>query len=159
VAFEMHNNGPPITEARISAVEHKLGIVLPGGYLAFLMRNNGGIPKPRFFPIRGLDDNPFGGIQLFFGIDETVRSADLEWNYETFSGRIPHNLLPIACDDAGNLICISLNGVDGDMVYLWYHDDEHTPPTYNNVYFIAESFAAFLESIHFEELVIQSQKN
>ena len=37
-------------------------------------------------------------------------------------------------------------------MYYWDHDAEHTPPTYDNIYFIAESFPAFLESIHFQDI-------
>ena len=38
------------------------------------------------------------------------------------------------------------------MVYYWDHDREHSPPTYDNLFLIAETFDEFLDSIYFEDL-------
>jgi hypothetical protein len=42
--------------------------------------------------------------------------------------------------------------VNEGIVYSWDHDAEHSPPTYDNVYFIAESSDAFLNGIHFQDI-------
>jgi hypothetical protein len=150
LTFAMLEVGSALTEARIAALEQKLAVVLPADYRMFLTRNNGGRPDPRHFPIYGLHNNPFGGIQIFFEVDCAVQSANIDWNHVTYLGRIPKNLLPIACDDGGNLICLSLGGADRGAVYYWDHDDEHSPPSYDNVYLIAQTFGEFLDSIYLE---------
>jgi hypothetical protein len=61
-------------------------------------------------------------------------------------------LLPVAGDGSGNLICLSFEGANKGAVYFWDHDEEHSPPTYENVYLIAETFEKFLNSIYFEDL-------
>jgi hypothetical protein len=65
---------------------------------------------------------------------------------------MPRELLPIAHDGSGNVICLSRAGVNKHNVYYWDHDAEHSSPTYDNVYFIAESFDAFLDGIHFRDI-------
>ena len=150
--FEMLDTGPPLTDARIDRLERELGIKLPEGYRSFLRRYNGGHPDPAFFPIRGLESNPSRAIHYFFGIDDPLESNCLDWNYRILKGRIPRELLAIAGDDTGNLICLSLKGPNEGTVYFWDHDDEHSPPTYGNLYLIAETFSKFLDGIHFEDL-------
>src|SRR5262249_6098169 len=106
----MLDTGPPLTDARIDRLERELGIKLPEGYRSFLRRYNGGRPNPEFFPIQGLENNPFGGIHHFLGIDIPVESSCIDWNYRILKGRIPRELLPIAGDHMGNAICLSLRG-------------------------------------------------
>jgi hypothetical protein len=38
--------------------------------------------------------------------------------------------------------------MDKGRVYYWDHDNEHWPPSYDNLYMIAETFGEFLDSIH-----------
>ncbi len=52
-------------------------------------------------------------------------------------------------EDCGNIICLSLTGDTAGKVYYWDHDGETDPPTFDNVYKIADSFQGFLDSIHF----------
>ena len=158
MTFAMLEVGPPLTDARIATLERKLAVVLPADYRMFLKQYNGGRPDPRYFPIHGLDNNSFGGIQIFFELDCKIQSANIDWNYLTYMRRIPGNLFPIACDDGGNLICLSVGGSDKGAVYYWDHDNEHSPPSYDNVYLIAETFGEFLDSIHFEDLSAEVEK-
>jgi cell wall assembly regulator SMI1 len=150
--FEMLDTGPPLTDLRIGVLERKLGIVLPEGYRSFLLRHNGGRPKPDFFPIQACENNPFGSIHYFNGIGWPANSSNIEWNYKTFRGRMPREFLPIAGDGSGNEICLSLKGTNKGAVYFWDHDEEHSPPTYENVYLVAETFEGFLDSFYFEDL-------
>jgi len=97
--------------------EKELGMPLPPAYRAFLLRCNGGRPDPDFFPIRGLENNPFGGLHYFWGLDLEIESCNLDWTYRTYRGRMPSNLLAIAGTGMGDEICLSLRGVDKDTVY------------------------------------------
>lgn len=155
MTFVMHDFGPPLTNARIAELERELGVTLTTDYRIFLMKHNGGRPDPRFFPVRGLDGNLFRGIQIFFGVDSKIKSTNVDWNYLTYLGRIPRNLLPIACDDEGNLICLSLGELDEGSINYWDHNNEHSPPSYDNVHLIADTFGDFLDGIHFEDLSAQ----
>lgn len=157
--FEMLDVGPPLTDLRIGALERELGVALPHGYRSFLLRHNGGRPKPDFFPIRDFDRSSFGSVHYFFGVDGTVRSNNVDWNYRTYYRRIPIELLPIAGDGSGNLICLSIIGSNEDAVYYWDHDDERSPPTYDNIYVIAETFDKFLGSIYFEDISAEVEKS
>ena len=144
----MKELGPPLTEADIEWLEREISIRLPGEYRAFLLKYNGGRPSPGAFPIQGLANNPFGNIQVFFRIGGPIESSNLDWEYNVFAGRIPANLLAIACDDCGDLICLSLFGPDAGSVVFWDILNEPDEPTYANVYPVADSFEEFLEGIY-----------
>jgi hypothetical protein len=152
VEFEMRELGSPLTDARIAMLERQLGVRLPESYRSFLLRYNGGRPEPDFFPIRGFDRAAFGGVDYFFGLDRSIRSNSIDWNYRMYLGRIPTEFLPVAGDASGNVICLSLAGVNRDAVYFWDHDNEYSPPGYDNVHFVADSFSKFLDSLYFEDL-------
>jgi len=131
----------------LEAIELQAGARLPNEYKAFLLRHNGGRPRPNAFPIQGLPNNPFGVIQVFFGIDDPVESCNLDWNIKTLNARLPANLFPIACDDGGDIVCLSLFGDDAGSVLFWDCYNEPGEPSYANVYRIAESFTAFIEGL------------
>lgn len=151
--------GRPLADEDIAELEKKLEVTLPEDYKVFLKQNNGGRPHPSYFPIIGFDKNPIGTIQVFFRIDGPIKSSKLDWNYQTFRGRIPDNLFPIACEDGGSLICISLTGSDKGAVYYWNYYGESQPPSYDNVYQIAGTFQDFLKSIHFFEPLAEENAN
>ena len=156
--FEILEAGPPLTELQVDRLERQLGMTLPKNYRSFLLRYNGGRPDPAFFPIRDFDRSafgdrsPFGAIHFFFGLSRTVQSSNLGWNFSTLRGRMPRELLPIAGDESGNRICLAVTGTNAGCVYFWDHDDEHSPPTYANLYLIASSFEEFLDGIYFEDI-------
>src|SRR5262249_17496855 len=143
MTFEMLDVGSPLTTARLDALERQLGITLPENYKLFLLNHNGGRPKPNFFPIHGFERSPFGSIHYFFGINDHIKSSNVGWNYKTYNGRIPRELLPIAGDGSGNVICLSHKGVNKGFVYYWDHDAETSPPTYDNIYLISDDFDKF----------------
>ena len=53
----------PLSAEDVQAIEAQIGVRLPDDYKAFLLRHNGGRPRPNAFPIQGLANNPFGVIQ------------------------------------------------------------------------------------------------
>jgi hypothetical protein len=137
----------PLSGEDIVSFERAVGRVLPAGYAAFLLRYNGGLPSPDSFPIQGMQDNLYGVVQEFLGIDCPIESSNLDWNQQILKGRIPDNLFPIACTPSGDLLCLSLSGDDIGEVVFWDSYKEHSPPTYANVYPVAESFEAFIEKL------------
>lgn len=144
--YESHS---PLVEEDIAEVEQQLGVIFPPDYRAFLLAHNGGYPDPNVFPISGLQSDDHGILEWFFCI-QAGDYNDLIRNTSTFRGRVPPNLIPIASDPGGNLICLSVTGRDVGTVYYWDHEeevDEGEPPDYTNVYFIADSFSTLLDSL------------
>ena len=131
--ISMREGGPSVSYADVERLETTIGRILPDDFKRFLMQFNGGRPEPNTYPLLGLDKNPYGVVHFFFGIDGPIESYSLDWVYEVASGRIPDNLFPIACDDGGDLLCLSLYGDDAGSVVFWDYYAEHYPPTYDNV--------------------------
>jgi hypothetical protein len=158
MAYVIRNPGRRLLDADILALEKKIGTNLPADYKEFLMRSNGGRPDPKFFPIRGFENNPFGQVQGFLGIDDPEESCRLDWKYRAFRGRIPANFFPIACEDGGSLICLCLSGPDTGHVYYWNYYGEAKPSVGDNVYFIAETFQGFLDSLQFHDPLAEMER-
>jgi hypothetical protein len=147
MVYRFDECGPELCPERIRRLESELGMSLPDEYKTFLLRHNGGRPIPNAFPIEGLANNPFGVIQVFFGVDDPIESCNVDWNYDVHKGRVPSNLLPIATDDGGDLVCLSIFGDDSGAVLFWDRHSEPAEPSYENVYRIAASFAGFIDGI------------
>lgn len=152
MTFTMIKTGTPITELDIKRLEKKTKTELPHGYREFLLKYNGGHVDPKYYPIQGLYNNPFGEIQLFFGINHPIESCRPDWNHEVFCNRMPIGFFPIAAEGGGNIICLSLKGNTQGGVFYWNHDEETEPPTFANVYKIADSFEQFLESLQYVDI-------
>lgn len=143
----MNDCGRLLAEGDIASFEDTIGRVLPERYKAFLLLYNGGLPAPDSFPIEGMSGNPYGIIQEFLGIDCPIDSSNLAWNYEILKGRIPDDLIAIACTPSGDVICISISGERIGSVLLWDCYHEHSPPTNANVYRIAQTFDEFINGL------------
>jgi cell wall assembly regulator SMI1 len=127
----------PLSRKIIKKVEKELGATFPDAYLNFLLTHNGGKPKINLFPINGDEFDENGIIQKFLGIKDGEYD-DITHRLRVFQNSIPENLLPIAYDPGGNLICLSIQGSDRETVYFWDHED-------NKKYIIAASFEDFIE--------------
>jgi cell wall assembly regulator SMI1 len=141
---------PSLREEDLTAVERQLGITLPSDYRRFLLTHNGGHPEPDTFPLSSFTEGDFGVLNRFLGIREGEYDDLVNYYTKVFRDRVPRNLLPIANDPGGNLICLSVSGPDRGKVYWWFHEeeaDEGEPPTYRNIYFVADSFNDLLKSL------------
>ena len=70
---------------------------------------------------------------------------DLMSQFEIFKSRISSTCIPIGRDTGGNIV--SLNLSDGNYGYVYIWDHEEGTKTKDNLYFIADSFKSFLNSI------------
>lgn len=136
-----------LTEHDLDQLEIRIGVRLPHDYREFLLKYNGGRPIPSGFLIQGFPNNPYGMIHYFFGIDDQLESNNLMWHWEVMNGRLPDGLLPIAGDHSGDLLCLTLYGDKHGSVVFWDFYDEHYPPTYKNIYHVANSFSDFIDSL------------
>jgi hypothetical protein len=135
------------SEDDIRALELRLGAVLPIDYRTFLAQVNGGRPKPCAF------EGPTGDgsvVHFFFTLDPGAPHYRLHRKIDTYTGRVPDKLLPIACDDFGNLILLDLGARSVGEVYFWDHEQENmeSDPYWENISPIASSFTEFVNALH-----------
>lgn len=143
--MELQSIGPSIDEVTVARFERRIGTRLPDDYRAFLLEHNGGKPKLRCFTFADRK-GPYtdGAIRAFAGLGEP-EYYDLEKLYGTYyeDGRVPGEVLPIAVDSFGNLVCLAVRGAHRGRVYFWDHERETDPATYLNMDRVADSFSTF----------------
>jgi hypothetical protein len=132
----------------IEEFELVIGTPLPADYRAFLLTSNGGDPEPNEAaappPVNTV------GVRRFYGILPGQGDGDLKHHRDAMTQRVPPGLLPIAEDDCGNRFCLSVRREDLGCLYFWDHEleaDEGEPPTFANLFKIANSFHAFFEGL------------
>lgn len=130
--------GKPATEEQIAAFEKIEGVTLPAGYRAFLETYNGGRPIPDAFRF---GTKPGSLLNTFFELDEGEgETDDLQTMCDRYRRRIPHTMMPIACDAGNNVILLGVHGEHYGRVYFL---DQMDP---RPIFEIAPSFEAFLGS-------------
>ncbi len=135
--------GDPVGPAQVADAELELGARLPAAYRAFVLAHNGGHPEPAAF----FRQDPMGGGSVAGAVNELYELDELRRMLGIYLGRIPDGLLPIGDDQDGNQLLLGLEGRNAGRVYLWTHADEHRPPTFGNVWFVADSFDRFLGAL------------
>jgi len=145
---QITNTYPPAPEAAVAAFEAQLNVQLPPDYRIFLLKHNGGKPKPQTFFISAEQGDDL--LRYFLGIPPVLEFYNIYDYVKTYRGRIPQNFLPIGEDYLANLVCLSIAGDDYGRVYFWDHDWEVTEstPDYSNVYLLADSFDSFLNKLY-----------
>lgn len=140
-----------LAEADLAAFEAKWDVKLPAQYRKFLRNYDGGYPDPTGFNFKSGKGG--SALSCFFGVKQNV-DLSLDDALRTFKDRIPQRFFPVADDQGGNLICISLFGEDHGKIYFWNHELEadetqgFTPETTNNLILVADSFDEFIEGLH-----------
>ena len=143
----IQNTEPPLSAQRVKQVEKKYGIKLPLQYRNFLLAHNGGQPIPNEFHFKKKQGQYTDSIVDWFLAIYEGENDNFEEYYDTYKideNRIPENLVPIAHDPGGNLICISVSGDDEGAVFFWDHEHEEDG---DNIHLIADSFDEFLSGL------------
>ncbi len=138
----------PISEERISAFEEKWNIILPEIYKDFLLKNNGGKPKPSKFCFfdshRNRKDESV--VNNFYGLASSKKEKrthlSLDFKMQVFMDRLPEGAIPIASEVFGNQLVMLLSEELGG-IYFFDHEYEE-----DNLYFVAKSFKEFLDILH-----------
>lgn len=146
---EVTKSNPPVDEVTLTSFEACHNLALPSGYREFILESNGGRPVPPGFPIHGLQNNPAGVIQAVFGLNASIRSHDIALILRELEHLIPPGILPIACTDGDDYLCIDLRKPGCPVVFwdrrsfwgtdLWNEDD---------LYAVAGNFEELLASLH-----------
>ncbi len=146
---ENSNRFGRLPEDQLARFEARIGRVLPADYRAFLLQHNGGRPVPADFVISA--EGGTDTLHHTYGLHDGPSSFSLLDAYETYLGRVPPALLPIADDPGGNQICLGIDGEHRGAVFFWDHEREADGgelPSFDNVTPVAPSFAAFLAALH-----------
>jgi hypothetical protein len=134
---------PPPTPGQIAFVEDLIGTKLPSSYVALLMFCNGGWPEINTFYDRTEGSCQEWGVNRFFHICSDIEStASVVWNYRHRWPGAAREILPIAGDGMGNLICLDLTEPGRDRMIVSVHDDPDLP-----IVEIADSFEEFIDSL------------
>lgn len=145
----------------IKNIEKLKHCVLPTDYKEFLLKHNGGSPNFDTFEINNdFSDgsSSFDDIRFFFGIDNTSsrKNYDIFKKIKQSKNRIPEELLPIATDSLGNIICIGIKEKHYGKIYFWDHENEagaRNPfdntikPWWENITLITNNFTDLLNSL------------
>ena len=145
-----------IASQKVKDFERELKAELPKDYFDFLVRYNGGKPSADTFEYKLRDGRSWtGGVQDFLGFDVENWKNIIFFSHMR-GDRVPENMIPIANDEGGNFVLLTISGQDKGKVLFWDHDEESEddePPTNDNLYFIANSFTEFLEKLHADTVV------
>ena len=146
--FNFKNLNEPSTQKNIDKLQ-LLFPTLPKDYIAFLKKFNGGYLEPEDGTIRNL-----GGFYDTFWVAR-LYSAEVVLNKSSkLENLFPPQFLKIGEDLSGDLLCIALRGEEEGSLYRFtpFDPPEKDPigedlETYENVYFVADSFTAFSNKI------------
>jgi SMI1-KNR4 cell-wall len=141
-----------VTEDMITQFEIQIETAFQSNYRDFLQHYGGYafdrlVCYPYLEPFYGGKE---GSLDLFFGLIDDENYGLLN-NWNIYKGRMPSNLLPIATDPGGNIICLSLDKETQEAIYFWDHSEEgidNKSPRYSNIYLVANSFDEFMNSLH-----------
>ena len=140
-----------LTVEKLEEFEQNYGIKLPDDYRSFLLSYNGGSPESDIIDFVQYGENQSDIVNYLCGIHDGEYWASLEWYMQTFKGRIPVGFIPFGYDPGGNLYLLGIDGMHLGKVYFWDHENEaglfDEEPSFENMSFIANSFAEFLSKL------------
>ncbi|KUL39289.1 hypothetical protein ADL15_09995 [Actinoplanes awajinensis subsp. mycoplanecinus] len=130
----------PASAQNLARLEERVGRTLPASYRDHLLQQDG-----------GRMDNNDQYLHTVFSVGDVKPIASIFSRLDTFAGRVPEWLLPVARDEGGNLFALSLREKDFGSVWFWDHEfeaDEGEPPTEDNIRLITSDWATFIQSMN-----------
>jgi hypothetical protein len=139
-------------ENKLVEFSNQVGYMLPKDYIDFLRKHNGGYVTDSVSTYYKNGKQKFILTSMFgLGVDD-----DLINQFEIYKRRIPSTCIPIGRDAGGNLVCLNLSEINYGYVYFWDHEEElkfeEGTITIDDLYFIADSFQEFLNSVEKEKV-------
>jgi hypothetical protein len=147
MAVEVTGSFESIDETQLAEFEATLQVRLPLDYREFLLKHNGGRPKPCCFHV--LLGNFLNGdcITRFLGL-HTSHQDSFQHFLTLYHGRVPPNLLPITDLIQNDMLCLSVAGDDYGKIYCWDHNwESEGAPDYTNVHPLVDNFAVLLDQL------------
>jgi hypothetical protein len=138
-----------LSEDALLGLEALLGETLPASYRNFLLEHNGGHPELDLFQLKDVSWDDYVQVDTFLCVKKDDPYNLVAW-IGLYGDRIPTELIPIATDPGGNLLCLSIMGTDKGKVYLWDHENEGIEgggPWRKNLHLVTDSFQEFIEGL------------
>mgnify|MGYP001580052342 CR=1 FL=1 len=129
------NKGKKITESDILLFETNNNIKLPNDFKKFLLKYNGGNPKPNKFLFQTKYGENREDIIEFYCLNKITDDGDGDNVY------IPEGTFVIGENSNSDLILIALNKENYGKIYFWEINTGET-------FFVNESFDKFYSSLH-----------
>jgi hypothetical protein len=146
IDIEESNQFGRLTAQRLADFEMSLGTKLPEPYRVHLLANNGGYVEGA----RAIYE-----LHHVYGIHEGPEWARFPNMRSLYNGLVPLDLLAIADDPGGNLICLVLRGADRGAVCYWDHERAGEPD--QGVTRLAPDFNAFLQGLAIKVAIARGQ--
>lgn len=138
---------PAVDDARLAVFEAQIKCALPDDYRAFMMRYNGGRPKPSIVDFTLRDGSQSNAVvEGLLAIDSKIWNIEVTWR--TLRSRVPSETLPIGTDSFGNKFLLGITGEPRGKVFFWDHELETEDGDWSNVDLIADSFDSFMRLLH-----------
>ncbi len=142
---------PPFDNSDLLAFEQEIGATLPTDYRNFLKRYNGGKPSLSVFKW-GEQAYSDSSVRHFFSLSNATDASlrRIRSVYQRSDFRVSLDVLPIAADDGGNLVCIGIQGERHGKVYFWDHEQEgenNSASASVDLQLVSENFKDFLKSL------------
>lgn len=150
----------PVSEDFVNKIGNDLGVKFPSDYLKCVALNHGGNVESEIFNVDNRE-KVFGTLLSFAeNNDEFITSV-----YNDYKGTLPKELIPIAFDPAGNLICFDYKNHEGNpIVVFWEYEnagekemlireeglteEQVEELARENVFYVADTFTTFLDQLH-----------
>ncbi len=144
----------PVTLLEIEKIEQLVDLKFPTEYKNHLLQFNGGQCSPNVFSFSENGEITDSCVDWFLAIynGQYDNLTKYIYTYKIDEKRLPKQIVPIAHDPGGNLICISCGKKDYGCIYFWDHENEVDYKISNdndlsNLYFMAGSFNDFINGL------------
>ncbi|WP_323756668.1 SMI1/KNR4 family protein [Roseivirga sp.] len=140
-----------LTNQQIGQIEKELSFKFPQEFRSHLLNYNGGRCDPNVFKFQENGKPAYSSIDWFLSVYDGEYDNFKKYYtiYKIDEKRLPSNIVPIAHDPGGNLICLE---IDTGRVFFWNHEREvdysiSSDTDYSNLYLVANNFNEFLEGL------------
>jgi hypothetical protein len=138
----------PLTPEDIAQFETAHKLTIPESFRSFLLKHNGAVFQFDYPAFRVKNERVKEALlQCFFCLSDGD-PIDMKRVYRVHRKRLPEELMPIGSDPGNNLICLGIKGDHLGKLYFWERTKEHSPPTFANVYWLADDFESFLQGLY-----------
>jgi len=103
-------------ENNLLNIQKNIGFKIPVSFSKLLTKYNVAKPKLTLFKKNNIKFD----VNYFFGFSEKS-DQDFFHNYNTYLGRMPQELFPIASVNGGDLLCMDKNN---ENIYYWFHEKD-----------------------------------
>lgn len=143
--IKVQSFGIPLDLNSFESFKGLVGIDLPEDYVKFLKEYNGGEPEDCVGYLSEVSIEDYA-IQDFFGMNLEVYN-DLKKVYTSYINILPENCIAIAEVVGGYKICMSLKSNNFGTIWYWCHDEHDDGEDLEKLYFVANTFTDFIESL------------